>query len=657
MAHSQPFFRLASELAKEKGGHTCILTGRTPPFYAGAHRPPASSLLETLLTIFAAPEYQQVLVFSGIDGSQDIFFTAPEKDDTYLPYRIPVGWDIEKGGCGTERIGWIFRGEKQNNTQKSQPTTQDSFAVNIGTGKAQTISKGFKRLKNFSTLRTSWEANLEQMLSTVEDLCGFKWIDQKHIPSSNELSTDGFNLKNRTLVLLDEGFIRPGPNDRDFNPRLNQNRAVSDEQVRRIRKLGKRLSALPQCVQSSSIDLILFSDQVFLPDWLSSGRYFPECWYRQCLHAGLQIDNLKELYEEMRQYQNDFIWKEDMFQHFDCPTPDRPRQIYSPYLQLDLKQTEDKSRDYLAQDWPAQPSLKNALRSIPMVDVEMNALKELKDLIGMQNAKDKIRQIQNSIIKNLERKQQGIDFDPRFLYGHYVFQGKPGTGKTTVATMLGRIFKELGLLPKGHVVFAEAKDLIAGYVGQTALKTDKRINEAIGGILFIDEAYLLAGNKGLQGSGSFGSEAVDTLLTRMENEKGKFITVAAGYRERIPEFIQMNPGLSSRFLHYVEFDDYKPDELTKIFMESFGKIGKTNFLSDHSLENWLNDYFTEVYESRDERFSNARFVRNFYEQTLLYRDSRLADILETTKEQLQTFVVEDFINARTATENAQQQQK
>jgi SpoVK/Ycf46/Vps4 family AAA+-type ATPase len=198
-----------------------------------------------------------------------------------------------------------------------------------------------------------------------------------------------------------------------------------------------------------------------------------------------------------------------------------------------------------------------------------------------------------------------------------VFVGPPGTGKTTIARLLGSIFRALGLLSKGHLTEVDRAELVAGYVGQTAIKTDAVVKDALGGVLFIDEAYSLAP----EDSGSdFGDEAIETLLKLMEDHRDDLVVIAAGYRDRMESFIESNPGLRSRFTRFIDFPDYSPDELTAIFTQMAEEDAYT--LGPGALEA-VKAILVKEYESRNENFGNARLVRNLFERSLTAQANRI----------------------------------
>lgn len=249
-------------------------------------------------------------------------------------------------------------------------------------------------------------------------------------------------------------------------------------------------------------------------------------------------------------------------------------------------------------------------------------LHELDALTGLKNVKAAINSLTDVLAAEKIRANAGGQRTG--VKAHFVFGGNPGTGKTTVARLLAKIFKEMGILPQGQLVEVTDKDLIAGYVGQTSEKTNKMIDLAMGGVLFIDEAYTLKPKPN-----SFASEAIDTLLKRMEDDRGKFIVIVAGYSKEMNDFMDSNPGLDSRFTNKITFDDYMPDELVAI-TQSF--ITNQGMRADEGAKAKITAYMEEMYRARDNRFANARTVRNFFETKIIPAQSRR--LLELSKQQM-----------------------
>lgn len=263
---------------------------------------------------------------------------------------------------------------------------------------------------------------------------------------------------------------------------------------------------------------------------------------------------------------------------------------------------------------------------------DVDNLAELKSLIGLERVKQDIDSLRNLIRIQAMRKQQGLP-NTSVSY-HCVFSGNPGTGKTTVARIVAGIYKELGILKKGHLVEVDRSKLVGEYVGQTAPKTNKVIDEALDGVLFIDEAYSLVG----EGS-DYGAEAIATLLKRMEDDRDRLVVILAGYTDEIKEFIDSNPGLQSRFNRYIHFEDYSTDELLEIFMRNIKKSGY-NIKGDAYVQLQINIH--QATAKRDKKFGNARYVRNLFEKIVQKQANRLSRIQNPTKEQLKMITIEDI---------------
>ena len=242
-------------------------------------------------------------------------------------------------------------------------------------------------------------------------------------------------------------------------------------------------------------------------------------------------------------------------------------------------------------------------------------LRKLDGLVGLSAVKKEIGSLAAFLNLQIKRGETNT-----FQGKHYVFTGNPGTGKTTVARIMADVFKTLGILSRGHLVEADRAKLVAGYSGQTAIKTNQLIDTAMGGVLFIDEAYTLKSSD----NDAFGAEAVDTLLKRLEDDRGKFICIVAGYTDQMHDFIDSNPGLKSRFTQTIHFDDYTPEELTQIFLNL--AVGK-NFVIDEPTKQAVGRYFEQLYLRRDKNFGNAREARSIFDQTIERQSQRLVKLM------------------------------
>ncbi len=272
--------------------------------------------------------------------------------------------------------------------------------------------------------------------------------------------------------------------------------------------------------------------------------------------------------------------------------------------------------------------------NFPPDDTLEKVLEELNALVGLHAVKNDVNELINLLEIQKKRTAEGLKNIEATL--HTVFLGPPGTGKTSVARLLGRIYRHLGFLSQGQLYETDREGLIAGFVGQTATKVDKAVTESLGGVLFIDEAYALTQNAF---GNDYGAEAVNTLLKRMEDHRENLAVVVAGYTEPMHVFIESNPGLRSRFNRFFYFDHFTPEQLFQIF-ESFCK--NSDFIITADAKEKLIDTFELLYSKKDEAFGNARVVRNLFEKCAQNQANRIIKLKKINKNVLKTFTEEDI---------------
>jgi type VII secretion ATPase EccA len=316
------------------------------------------------------------------------------------------------------------------------------------------------------------------------------------------------------------------------------------------------------------------------------------------------------------------------------PTEEEDTSKEMVEVEVDSTKQQTITESQMAQSSNVQPSSQK-----PMVRseaIEGDPMVELNSLIGLEEVKAEVKSLVNIVKMRKQREEQGLKNTP--ITYHCVFSGSPGTGKTTVARILARIYKDLGVLKSGHLVETDRSGLVGEYVGQTAPKTNALIDSALGGVLFIDEAYALTNAKG----GDYGAEAIATLLKRMEDDRDNLVVIVAGYEDEMKRFVESNPGLRSRFTRFIDFPDYSSEELYGIYMLRANKYG---YKLDAEAATYLKEKLQEAVEHKNRNFGNGRYVRNLFESCVVNQATRLSAVDKPTKEQLQLLTKDDIEKA------------
>lgn len=370
-----------------------------------------------------------------------------------------------------------------------------------------------------------------------------------------------------------------------------------------------------------------------------------------------QMEKIRELTQKNLRRVADDIWGAIRPRDAEVKKTDMRDEMLEKQMEVIRRLTENGVKDFSDELWDQLPSIpkdnaaapKKAEKAEEAESAETeeetppesmdDLLKELHSYIGLDNIKTEVESLINMVTVHKLRKEHGLPTVDMSL--HMVFSGNPGTGKTMIARLMARIYKTLGILSKGQLIEVDRSGLVAGYVGQTAPKTREVIEKALGGVLFIDEAYALTYHKE---HSDFGQEAVDTLLKAMEDNRDDLVVIVAGYDGLMDEFISSNPGLESRFNRFLHFEDYTMDEMLAIFRMRCDQGGYT---LDDNAEDEVRA-FIEKQNVDPITFGNARGIRNLFEQVLVAQANRLATETDITRESLMRITEADVLRATEA---------
>ena len=320
--------------------------------------------------------------------------------------------------------------------------------------------------------------------------------------------------------------------------------------------------------------------------------------------------------------------------------------VDNPNYQIEVKRTAQLINSSLIEFY-GYSTIQGICQSTTDVADDTRTLQDLLDelnaLVGLEKVKSKVQDL--IVYQKIQkmRREQNLHSAKNTL--HLAFTGNPGTGKTTVARIVGRIYKQIGLLSKGHFVEVSRTDLIAGYQGQTALKVKKVIEQAKGGVLFIDEAYSITEN---DHTDSYGRECLAELTKALEDYREDLVVIVAGYTEPMNQFFESNPGLKSRFNTFIEFDDYSANELDEILVSM---CKNNDYILTDEVKKKIHFYFEQQTSSKDKSFSNGRLVRNLFDDLVMNHARRVINVENPGREELSTIKVEDFAFADYANDN------
>jgi SpoVK/Ycf46/Vps4 family AAA+-type ATPase len=512
---------------------------------------------------------------------------------------------------------------QQHGLSGSNLSLHTAFIGNPGTGKTTVARLMGEYFKSLGVLK---KGHLVEV--TRSDLVG------QYVGVTAAKTNDVIDKALDGILFIDEAYALAEGGENDFG------REAINVLVDRMDKERNRLAVFFAGYEENMKKFLQFNPG--LASRVTRKFYFKD-------YTGPELMQIFRLQMERSQYTLDEADADKLEQYFTYLYDIRDNQfgngrVVRNTLERLIKYQSDRlaEEEHVTVDMLKTITLEDIEKSVPLKDILVTSDKletvmdELNEYIGLKNIKDHIRSLVNLIKTNMKREEAGLPV--RQLSYHAIFCGSPGTGKTSIARILGRIYQALGVLKKGHVIEVDRSGLVAGFVGQTEEKTSKIIDEAMDGILFIDEAYALAG-----GMNDFGRNAIDTILKRMDDDRDRLIVIAAGYTNKMNTFIRSNPGLKDRFNWTFEFHDYNATELMDIFMVF---ANKQQYVLDADAKTALMVHFQAVVKLRDGHFGNGRYVRNLFEKTVMEQSNRIgANIDNIRPEDLTLITVEDVSRA------------
>lgn len=428
---------------------------------------------------------------------------------------------------------------------------------------------------------------------------------------NGEISNETAAFINNVLEFASINIERIGGIEDETEPSIDEAKSALGDSFRKLVTEDKSIREYVEKVRSGELTLLNTLKKAISSDFHITAL---KGFYYRFASKVIEIDGIKSAIQEseLEKLKKQLFGNRipDLSYHETGPAP----ELVSKGIKLPQKERN------------LETILSNKTEEDSEISVE-TLVNQLKALVGLKTVKMDVDQLINYLKIQQLRQSKGIKTES--ISRHLVFYGNPGSGKTTVARLISQIYKSLGILSKGHLVETDRAGLVAGYVGQTAIKVNEIVEKALGGILFIDEAYTLSSG----GDNDFGQEAIDTLLKLMEDHREDFIVIVAGYTDKMDNFLSSNPGLRSRFNKFLNFEDYTPDELTQIF-EVFCQNNRYKISS--GTRNKLLNLFSEIYVNRDNTFANGRLVRNIFEMTINNQANRIVSIQNMNEDVLTT---------------------